>query len=119
MARSMDAVSWTITHISYYSNAAIKLNIPFLGPNPIIDNGDFFIYMNMSSIGFRMACTASSEKLMLRYDGSMASDDWYDCLWPGVNPPDTPPTWVRFNQYTFDVTLKQSWICDGEDPLHP
>lgn len=113
-AASLHNPTWTVTNITYSSGPIDN----FLNPQAPPDVGTAFVSLAMSDIDFTMRCSPSSRQLALDYTGPR-NDTWYDCLGDYLDPPDTPPTWIKFNQFTFEVNLKQSWTCDGTGPAHP
>jgi hypothetical protein len=112
-ARSIQSASptWTITNITYFD---LSLSHCFdCIPQP--SAGRAYIYLYISPIDFFMRCSPDGTDLGVR--SATGSTEWHRCDtgYDLGNPPDTPPTWVKFDQFTWEVTLRQDWNCTGVD----
>jgi hypothetical protein len=104
--------TWNVYNITYFD---MSHNVClFCIPSP--PGGAAFVDLYMSPIDFAMRCSPSGPDLRMSGGGS-GSSTWYRCDTGGdlANPPDAPPTWILFDQMTWQVTLRQEWNCTAED----
>lgn len=107
--RNCSAVSrqnptWTVENITY--SAVLNITPP---TQLISGTGVVVAQVSMPDIDYSMSCIWQDDGI---------GNTWNDCTDTFGNSADAPPTWFRFNQSTFEVELKQSWICDGTDHAH-
>jgi hypothetical protein len=101
-------VPFIVTNISYNSVQSSPI-APVLGAA--------YVSLTLPLIDFTMRCLPSGDEMAWTWNGT--SDTWYDCGADFSNPTWMPPTWVKFNHTTFEVTVLQQFTCDDGNSVQP
>lgn len=111
--RSLDPryQTWSITNITYFSLNTVQCFWCIIPSGP---SGNVFANLYIAPLDFSMRCSGASTELS--QVASKGSESWFRCDRNGdiANAPETPPTWMRFDQFSWTVELRQEWNCtDG------